>query len=117
MKTVIELKNMHFFAYHGVFAEEQIKGNDFIVNLRMEADLSTAVETDDISDTINYGDVYEQVKNEMSKPSKLLEHAAGRIYKNIKSGYPMISFLEVRVSKLNPPVNGEVESSDILISD
>ncbi|MFA6702688.1 MAG: dihydroneopterin aldolase [Dysgonamonadaceae bacterium] len=117
MKTTIELKNMRFYAYHGVFQEERIYGNDFIVNLRIETDLSKSLETDNIDDTINYGDVYEYVKTEMEKPSNLLEHLAGRIYKAIKSAFPTIDFLEVRVSKLNPPVNGKVDSSEIIVSD
>ena len=113
MKTIIELKNMRFYAYHGVLPEERIEGNDFIVNLN----LSKSLETDNIDDTINYGIVYDYVKSEMEKPSNLLEHLTGRIFRKIKSAFPIIDFLEVRVSKLNPPVNGIVDCSEVVVSD
>ena len=56
-------------------------GNTFIVDLILTAPLENAVWSDDLSDTINYATVYETVKAEMAIPSRLLEHAAGRILK------------------------------------
>ena len=53
----------------------------------------------------------------MAVPSELLEHAAGRIFLKIKSSFPRISALEVRLAKLNPPVSGEMEASEIIIAD
>ena len=64
MKTVIELKNMRFFAHHGVFSQETVVGNEFMVNLHIEADLPKHV-NDNIEHTINYASVYELVKSEM----------------------------------------------------
>ena len=52
----------------------------------------------------------------MSIPSKLLEHIAGRIYNKISTQYPEIISLEVSVAKLNPPVDGEMDKSEIVIS-
>jgi len=116
MKTVIELKNMRFFAHHGVFSQETVVGNEFMVNLRIEADLSKACKTDNIEDTINYAAVYELVKLEMLKPSQLMENAAYRILKQLKSSFPQIVHLEVRMAKMNPPVGGETECSQISLS-
>ncbi len=117
MKTVIELKNMRFFAHHGVFSQETVVGNEFMVNLHIEADLSKACKTDNIEDTINYAAVYELVKSEMQKPSRLMENAAYRILERIKASFPQIVHLEVRMAKMNPPVGGEIECSQIVISD
>ncbi|MDD4379490.1 MAG: dihydroneopterin aldolase [Dysgonamonadaceae bacterium] len=116
MKTVIELKNMRFFAHHGVFSQETVVGNEFMVNLHIEADLTEACKTDNIEHTINYASVYELVKSEMQKPSQLMENAAYRIMGQIKASFPQIVHLEVRIAKMNPPVGGEVERSEISLS-
>jgi len=116
MKTVIELKNMRFFAHHGVFSQETVVGNEFMVNLRIDADFSKACKTDNIEDTINYASVYELVKSEMLKPSRLMENAAYRILERIKASFPQIVHLEVRMAKMNPPVGGEMECSEISLS-
>lgn len=107
---------MKFHAYHGVLPQEKIVGGTFQVNLLLEADLINATESDNVEDTINYGNVYDLIKEEMYTPSQLLEHIAGRIYKKLLEVYPQIKSLEVSVSKLNPPVNGEMDKSEIVIS-
>ncbi|NLZ94812.1 MAG: dihydroneopterin aldolase [Bacteroidales bacterium] len=109
MKTIIRLTDMQFFAYHGVLEQETKVGNNYVVNICMTADLSKACETDNVEDTINYALVYDLVKHEMEQPSKLLEHVAMRIYKAIRDSFPQITTMEVRLAKLNPPINGEVK--------
>lgn len=108
---------MHFYAYHGVLEHEALVGNDFEVNLRVAYDFSKAMETDDVEDTLNYADVYDIVKAEMAVPSKLLEHVAGRIFSRLRTTYPSIGRIELRVAKYNPPVDGQVEKSQIEIID
>ncbi len=107
---------MRFFAYHGVLPQETKVGNHYVVNIRMDADLSLACESDNVVDTINYAIIYELVKAEMQKPSKLLEHVAMRIYKSIKTAFPEILNMEVRLRKNNPPIRGDVESAEVIIS-
>ena len=79
MTTRIELKEMRIYAYHGVMPQETKVGNNFVVNLILTAPLEQAVRSDELDDTINYAAVYEEVKEQMDIPSKLIEHAAGRI--------------------------------------
>ena len=117
MKTSIELKNMRFFAYHGVLPQERIIGNEFLVNLKIETDFSRALDSDNVNDTLNYAEVYDLVKIEMKQPSGLLEHVAGRIFNKLKTHFSQIKTLEVRLAKLNPPVAGEVEMAEIVVSD
>ncbi|GHV50249.1 7,8-dihydroneopterin aldolase [Bacteroidia bacterium] len=102
----IELKNMRFYAYHGVFPQERSAGNHFVVNLQLKAPLEKAASTDNPDDTIDYGEVFRIVANEMSIPSQLLEHVAGRILHALKSRFPQITEIEAAVSKLNPPIAG-----------
>ena len=84
----IYLKNVRFHAYHGVLPQETQVGNDYVVNLEVKYDFSRAMETDELAGTINYAELYELVKEEMEKPSKLLEHVAGRIGKRLFAEHP-----------------------------
>lgn len=117
MTTKIELRRMTFYAYHGVAPQETRVGNTFIVDLILTAPLENAVWSDDLSDTINYATVYETVKAEMAIPSRLLEHAAGRILKALKERFPQITEVELVLSKLNPPFGGDIHSALIILKE
>ncbi len=104
----IILNDMHFFAYHGFYPEEQANGNDFLVNITLEIPNVSASETDNLDETLNYELVYNVVKEEMNIISKLLEHLATRIKKRLEQEFPLIQSLTVRVSKKNPPLGGPV---------
>ena len=117
MTTKIELRRMTFYAYHGVAPQETRVGNTFIVDLILTAPLENAVWSDDLSDTINYATVYETVKAEMAIPSRLLEHAAGRILKALKERFPQITEVELVLSKLNPPFGGDIQSASIILKE
>ncbi len=111
--TQIAIEGMEFYAYHGCFKEEQVVGTHFCVDLYMEFDTTEAENSDDLNKTIDYQAVYAIVKTEFDKKSKLLEHVAGRILKAVKSHYPKIEQIKIRVAKLNPPVGGKVHSVSI----
>jgi 7,8-dihydroneopterin aldolase/epimerase/oxygenase len=111
--ALILLENMEFFAYHGCFAEEQIIGNRFIVNLTLETDTSQAEISDNLHHTVNYQAVYGIVKKEMAGKSKLLEHVASRICKEVKKAFPQITHLIVKISKTNPPLGGKLENVSV----
>ena len=115
MGTIL-LENMKFHAFHGVLPEEQIVGNTYSVTVKFSFDFSKAAKEDDLNETINYAEVYELVKNEMCQVSKLIEHVAQRILDRIIVQFPQIKSLEVRLSKHNPPVSGEVEKATVVVS-
>jgi len=115
MITTITLNTMKFYAYHGVQTEERIIGGVFLVDLSYTIH-TDAVETDRIEDTVNYAELFDLVKEEMMKPSSLIEHVAGRILNVIKARFPQIISLVVKLSKLNPPVNGEMASASVTVS-
>ena len=117
MTVRIELEAMKFYAWHGVSPQETRVGNHFVVNLVLTAPLEKAVATDNLEDTINYATVYEIVKHEMAIPSKLLEHAAGRIMTALKNAFPELQETELKLSKLNPPFGGDVYSASVILSE
>ncbi len=110
---IIELKGMKFFAHHGCFSEERTIGNYFVVDFSIEADLDAAGESDALEDTLNYQRIYDIVKEEMAVPSNLLEHVSARILKRCRSVFPAAGRMTVSVSKLNPPLGGEVAASRV----
>lgn len=115
MNSFITLNEMHFFAHHGVSLQETLVGNEFTVNLRLRADIRRALSTDCVTDTVNYADVYNVIQAEMEQPSRLLEHVAGRIVKQLFSNFPLIESIELKLEKRNPPMGADIASAGIEI--
>ena len=111
----IELREMIFHSYHGVMEQERIVGNTYRIDLKLFLDLSKAVESDKLEDTLNYADIFDLVKEEMAIPSHLLEHIAGRIVKKIRQKYPHISKVKIRLAKNSPPIEGEIREAAVVI--
>ena len=109
----ILLKDLRFQARHGVGAQETLVGNEFTVNLRLRTDLTRAVRTDDVADTLSYADVFEAVRDEMSRPSRLLEHVAGRIARRLFQDFPALDAIELKLMKRNPPMGADIDSAGV----
>ncbi len=99
----IELKQLHFFAFHGLYEDEKKTGNEFEVNLSVDYIPDTIVITD-LSATINYAELFELVKAEMQKPCELLETLAMGIVELIHSLHPQIKKVAISITKLHPPI-------------
>lgn len=107
---------MRFFAHHGCFSEEKTIGNYFTVDFSAMTDMRAASESDNLDDALNYQKIYDIVKEEMAVPSNLLEHVAGRILRRFSQAFPDVSGATVSISKLNPPLGGEVAASRVTMS-
>lgn len=112
----IILEKMQFYAYHGCFAEEQLIGTNFEVTLTIEVDTTKASKTDTLEDALNYQEVFTVVKAEMGIKSKLIEHVAQRIVNKLLITFPQIKEVTLTLSKLNPPLGGQIERVSIEIS-
>lgn len=73
------MQDLKFHAFHGVLPQERKTGNDYLVSLRIKYDVTNALTSDDVNDTLNYAEVYQLVSQEMSVPSQLIERVGGRI--------------------------------------
>lgn len=113
MKIIVE--GIRLYAYHGCMDEEARVGGNYIVDVTIEADLSEAAKTDDLSKTVDYCEVYEIVKAEMAIRSKLIEPVAQRIINSLKKKFTTLQHAEVKLTKLNPPINGDVEKVSVVI--
>lgn len=113
MSSKIYLRNVRFHAFHGVLPQEGIVGNDYLVNLMLDYDFSSALKTDDLQGTLNYAEVYQKVREEMAVPSKLLEHVAGRIAHRLFSDFPEIQKLQLSITKVNPPMGADSDGAGV----
>ena len=113
MSSKIYLRNVRFHAFHGVLPQEGIVGNDYLVNLVLDYDFSSAMQTDELQGTLNYAEVYQKVREEMAVSSKLLEHVAGRIAHRLFSDFPEIQKLQLSITKVNPPMGADSDGAGV----
>ncbi len=109
------LEGMLFHAKHGVFDEEKVIGGKFEVNVELETDFSSSMKSDELEGTIDYSLVYMLIAEEMKTPSKLLEHLGKRIIDQLYASFSEIQFVRIKISKLNPPITGEIERVSVEI--
>jgi len=112
---MIEIEGMEFYAYHGHFAAEQVVGNRFLIDLTLITDCSKASKSDDLTDALDYQIAYRVVQEEMQIKSHLLEHVADRILSRLYLEYPWIEKAKIKISKLNPPMGGEIEKVSVTL--
>ncbi|MEC3906260.1 dihydroneopterin aldolase [Tamlana sp. 2201CG12-4] len=114
---IIKVENIRVFAHHGCLKEETKIGSDYRVDLEVKADLQTSAKTDSLNDTVDYVFLNNIIKEEMSIPSALLETVARRILNRIFKEDKLVKKATVWVSKLNPPIGGDVEMVTIKMTD
>lgn len=104
----IKLKNIRTFSYHGCLVEEGKIGSDYLVDLEVKTDLRKSALSDDLNDTVDYVHLNKIIVEEMAIRSKLLEHVAHRIIVRTFNEIPSVSRIKIAVSKINPPIGGDV---------
>lgn len=115
MKTKILLEKVKIYAYHGVLPEERQIGTYYYIDAEIHTDFSKATQTDNLQDTISYADINDIIHQEMAIPSLLLERVAGRILERIEEKFPQIEYIRIKITKTNPPMQGEVQGAAIEI--
>ena len=110
---IIKLENIRIFAFHGCLVEEAKIGSDYRVDLEIKTDLRKSALTDELKDTVDYVLLNKIVTEEMDIRSKLLENVAHRINERIFKEIASVSRIILKVSKLNPPIGGDVEAVTI----
>lgn len=106
---IIKVENIRVFANHGCLKEETAIGSDYRVDIKIKANLQSSSVSDDLADTVDYVFLNRVVREEMAKPSKLLESVAKRILNRFFEEESLITKATVAVRKVNPPIGGDVE--------
>lgn len=114
---IIKVENIRVFANHGCLTEETKIGSDYRVDLEVKANLKVSAKSDLLSDTVDYVFLNRIVREEMKKPTHLLETVAKRILVRILNESKMVTKVTVAISKLNPPIGGDVEMVTIKMTE
>ena len=109
----LSLLGMRFRGRHGVHAHEKVEPQRFEVDLVLHADLSTAAQTDDLAETVDYGSLFDLVRVTVEDRSfALIEALAGSIARTVIAATDpaLVDAVEVRVRKPDAPIEGEFET-------
>jgi dihydroneopterin aldolase len=117
MEHRIEVKGIKLYAFHGCLPEEKKIGGKYVVDVMLNTSFEKASITDELSDTIDYVLINRIVKEEMSIPSKLIEHVGQRIIVRIKNECVNLFGVTLTIRKISPPINGDVDEVSITIKE
>ena len=117
MKATVKVENLKIYAFHGCMEEEKVIGSDYIVNIEADCFVGNDAFNDKISDTIDYVDLARIAKKEMLTRSKLLEAVVKRIIDSAFEEIDVLNRISVTVSKLNPPINANVEAVSVTMEE
>lgn len=117
MKHTIEVNGIKIYAFHGCLPEEEKIGGHYSVDVMLNTNFTEAAQHDDLKKTIDYVDINRIVYEEMAIRSKLIEHVGQRIIDRIKSEINNIEYIRLKVTKICPPINGDVENVAIIIEE
>ena len=110
----VSLKGMKFYAFHGYYEFERRVGCNFILDVEAELNINEDP-NEQIENTVNYESLYEICQMYMSKKYQLLESVAYDIAKHIKDQHEIVTKVKVTLAKMNPPLPGKVDKSEIEI--
>ena len=117
MKHTIEVNGIKVYAFHGCLPEEGLVGGNYLVDVMLNTNFTEAASTDNLSLTIDYVVVNKIVSEEMAIRSKLIEHVGQRIYDRLYREISGIDKLKIKITKICPPINGDVDNVAIIIED
>jgi len=101
----IHIAGLEVFAYHGVHPEEKRRGQAFLLDITLEADLSKACESDSLEDTVNYARVIKTVAAAFTgQCCDLIERAAEITARAVLESFPLVEAVTVRVHKPDAPI-------------
>jgi len=114
---IIKVENIRVYAHHWCLKEETVIGSNYRVDVAVSANLDKSSKTDDLKDTVDYVTLNSIVVDEMGVPCKLLETVAQRIIARFLNECAEVDWASVSVSKLNPPIGGDVEKVTVMLEE
>ena len=116
MSDRIEVRDLRVTGVHGVLPEERERAQPFSVDLVAWVDLEAAQQSDELSDTVDYGALAQAAADVVAGRSyQLLEALAGRLASALLIVDPRIEAVEVTVRKLHPPLPLDVGSTGVRV--
>lgn len=109
----ISVEGIRLYGYHGCLDEEGKIGTEYRVDVDVWGNVDGAIASDDLSETMDYVTINRIVANHVGERSKLIESVAHRIISDIFKEMPIVQKVRIKLSKLYPPINGDVEKVSI----
>ena len=107
IRQQVALTDARFYAYHGYYAEEQVLGNEFTVDIHVAFDREEDTASEELEHTVNYEQLYRIAETMMQHPHKLLETIVEAMLQQVKGEFPFLSDIEVAITKHHPPFGGD----------
>ena len=112
----VSLKDAEFFAFHGYYAEEQVLGGRYLIDLDVSFEPAHADIGDELDRTVNYERLYNLCCHEMKTPRKLIETVAQSIMDTLKHDYPFAAAITLSIKKMYPPFKGNVHYAAVTLT-
>lgn len=112
----IYIKDLQVYGFHGVNQQEKDMGQRFIISLELYLDLKISGQTDDLNNTVNYGQLCVEVEEEFKKESYcLIEKSAEKLAEFILQKYNLVDRVKVKVKKPWAPIGKPLEYAAVEI--
>lgn len=115
MTGTVEIDRLRVYARHGVAEQERKVGNIFEVSASLRYPMDNACTDDSLTDTLDYSEAIAIIRHTMSEPCLLIEHAAWRIVKALRTRFPLIRGGLVKITKITPPCGVEVKGVSAIL--
>ena len=114
MTDLISLTGLRGYGYHGVYEDERRDGQEFVVDVTLELDTAAAAASDDVADTVHYGELATALVAVVEgEPVNLLERLAQRLANRCLSD-PRVAAVTVTVHKPQAPI--PYEFADVAVT-
>lgn len=115
MADRIELRGLRVRGFHGVFDFERTNGQEFVTDIVCWLDLSAAAQTDNLSDTVDYGEIAGRITDIVGgTPRNLIETVGAEIADEMMRHYPLYA-VEVTIHKPSAPIEGTFDDVSVVI--
>lgn len=100
----ITITGIRAYGFHGVYPDEKRDGQEFIVDAQLFVSTARAAETDDVADTVHYGELAEAIAGIVSgDPVDLIETLASRIAEAVLA-HDLVQMTRITVHKPSAPI-------------
>ncbi len=106
--TAIHISGLRIFANHGLLKQEQVVGNEYLIDATLQFDARQAMIDDKINNTINYATAVKIIQQEMTIHSDLLENLAQRIATALIDAFPILEGGSISITKIKPPFSAQL---------
>jgi dihydroneopterin aldolase len=109
---IVQLNDLKFNSFHGIYEQEKLLGNDYVIDASVEFHEEQHVITS-INHTINYVNIYKIIKERMGIPTPLLETVIMEIGNEIHHEFPQTRSIHICIKKMHPPIEGIQGSASV----